>query len=441
MAHAKLSPSGAERWMTCPGSTVLSEGEPRTSSEYADEGTAAHFLGQHCLETGDHPAAHIGKRIVVWEHPESDDAGCEFSEEFVPHIELDIREFGVSAEFAGHVNVYVQLVRTIASVTGGVMLVEQALPIGHLTGEEYAEGTSDAVILAGDEIIVIDLKFGQGVEVPAEKNKQLMIYALGALEKFKLVADFKRVRMIISQPRVSLHPSEWDCSVQYLLEFAEGVTLSAADCAQAKKDYASSTPEWWAETYLAPTDRGCKWCSAKATCPSLSAFVKEAIAADFDDLTAPLTVDYDPEELAIKMKAVPLIEQWVSSIRGKVEADLFQGKPVPGFKLVRGKMGNRQWSDPEAAEQILKTMKVKEGDMYDKKVISPTSAEKLFKAGVLGPKQWPKVEELIVRKEGQPSVAPESDKRPALVLAKPEDDFEDLTAASEKALDETMNLV
>ena len=35
--HAKLSPSSAARWMTCPGSVILCEGLEDRSSKAADE--------------------------------------------------------------------------------------------------------------------------------------------------------------------------------------------------------------------------------------------------------------------------------------------------------------------------------------------------------------------------------------------------------------------
>ena len=49
MAHAKLSPSSAERWMSCPGSVALNEGKDDKGSSYAAEGTAAHELAEKIL--------------------------------------------------------------------------------------------------------------------------------------------------------------------------------------------------------------------------------------------------------------------------------------------------------------------------------------------------------------------------------------------------------
>jgi hypothetical protein len=72
-------------------------------------------------------------------------------------------------------------------------------------------------------------------------------------------------------------------------------------------------------------------------------------------------------------------------------------------------------------------MRVKLEDMYDFKLISPTTAEKLAKAGTIGPRQWPKLKELITQNEGKPHVAPDSDPRPALVVTPVVYDFTDVT--------------
>ena len=46
--HARLSPSAAERWLSCPASVRVIESLPRERSDtvYTREGTAAHALGE-----------------------------------------------------------------------------------------------------------------------------------------------------------------------------------------------------------------------------------------------------------------------------------------------------------------------------------------------------------------------------------------------------------
>lgn len=44
--HAKLSASGSDRWMHCPGSVVLEEYFEDEGSEYASEGTQAHAIAE-----------------------------------------------------------------------------------------------------------------------------------------------------------------------------------------------------------------------------------------------------------------------------------------------------------------------------------------------------------------------------------------------------------
>ena len=44
--HARLSASGSKKWLNCPASVSMEEKFPDTSSEYAAEGTIAHYLGE-----------------------------------------------------------------------------------------------------------------------------------------------------------------------------------------------------------------------------------------------------------------------------------------------------------------------------------------------------------------------------------------------------------
>ena len=413
--HALLSPSSAEKWMSCPGSLFLEKGEPDSSSKHADEGTAAHFLAEQCLSKGEHPAPHLKKRIEIM--PD----GARWQGDLIqgPWFEVD------DAMLAA-INSYVRAVQQYAE--GGTLFVEQRLPITTWTGEPDAAGTSDAVILTADgELIVVDLKYGMGELVSPERNKQLMIYALAAHEEFSLVDDIKSIRLVIHQPRIS-GPQEWSCTVEELLAFGDEVVEAAGTALGAYENADTET----VAGLLKVTEKGCRWCRASTKCPARDAHLTHAIGADFDDLTtgAQIPPVGTGEELARKLAACDLIEQWIKAVRGKVESELFSGHPVPGYKLVQGKRGARSWIDATQAETVLKSMRLKVEEMYSMSVISPTSAEKIFgdKGTAPSVKRWNKLQELITQSEGKPSVAPESDKRPALVI-NPSADFADETGS------------
>jgi hypothetical protein len=129
------------------------------------------------------------------------------------------------------------------------------------------------------------------------------------------------------------------------------------------------------------------------------------------------------------MTAVDLIEDWCDAVRKEAYARMNNGIPVPGFKLVQGRRGARAWRSKDEAEATLKTMRLKVEEMYDLSLISPTTAEKLAKASVIGPRQWPKLQDLITQPDGKPAIAPESDPKPAIQVAPRADVFNDLILA------------
>lgn len=404
MAHAKLSPSSAHRWMTCPASVIVSEGLEDKGSTFALEGTAAHFLASECLLAGKtakgFPNSHVGMTATgEWELVNSPTKPY-------PHIFF-------TADMADHVQKYLDYVNGIVADTGGMLLVEQSLPLEGITGEQGATGTSDTVILTDNELIIIDLKYGQGVKVEADNNEQLMLYALSALHEYAFYADFEQARLVIHQPRLN-HISEWVVSIDDLLAFGDRVAVVADQIKALNLDNLE------VDDYC-PEAHACQFCKAKATCQPLADFVMGAVANEFDDLTS-------NDTLATYYSKIGLIKDWCNAIEQATYDKLAQGEPVQGYKLVQGKRGSRKWRDETEAENALKAMRIKADDMYDKKVISPTSAEKLSKAGKLGSTQWGKLQDLIIKSEGKPTIAPVEDKCPAISLVASADEFDDLTA-------------
>ncbi len=379
--HAKLSPSGAHRWMRCPASPTLEAQFPDDSSVYAAEGTLAHLLASEELD-GTKPARErVGEQHTI-----------------------DGFDFVVDKVMVAYVEDYVKLVREYAE--GGTLLVEQRVPIGHLTGEENATGTSDAVIVHAGEnrLTIIDLKYGMGVKVMAKDNEQAMMYALGALERYDQLADFTDVCMVIHQPRLNFVSEHW-IRVDDLYNFGEDLGWGAA---------ATRNPD----AQPVPGEKQCKFCKAKSVCPALQAIVDET--AD-EEATADDFADLGDNALSVSMGRVELIEQWCKGIRAEVERRLTKGLDVTGYKLVEGRKGNRAWSDPKDAQERLSAV-LKRDEMYEEKFISPATAEKLLKKD---PEGLALLDELTHRPEGKLSVAPVTDKRPVKATTAVADDFAD----------------
>lgn len=253
---------------------------------------------------------------------------------------------------------------------------------------------------------------------------------------------FKTVRLVISQPRIDNHPKEWACSVESLLEFG----VSARTRGNVALCLLQSPEDLDPSVHLEVSEDACRFCKASATCPALRADVAATVSLGsrstddvvFEDLTVTEpTADTDADLLGASMAKVGVVEAWCKAVRAEAEKRLLAGQPVKGFKLVQGRRGARQWRDSSEVRSMLEKARCKPHEMYSFKLISPTEAEKRMATWldadgmehqpILGPRQWAKLQALVTQSEGSPSVAPESDKRPAIVVGAQDDDFTDET--------------
>lgn len=390
-AHAKFfGASNSSRWLTCLGSVQQEEGKPNKGNNDASLGTAAHFLASECLSGNLSVAEQLGKTIYL------DAKGKESWDAVEDSTPIDIDD-----EMVKHVTTYVEFVRHLVETTGGSLFVEQRVSyrdwLPPIVDDDDGFGTSDVIITTPDEIMVIDLKYGQGVEVFAEGNTQLRLYALGSYAEHSVFNDFKHARMIIFQPRIKSAPSEWVIPIEQLLAFGEEVRAVATRVLTE-----DSLP-------LVPSDKACQFCKAKGDCPELQRQVLETVFGAFDDLDAaePRAVPF--ADLPAVWKKRDMIRGFIAAVEERMLDDVRSGTR-PDYKLVEGRKGARSWESKEKAEKAMKAMRLKREEMYEQSLISPTKAEKLMKDK---PRSWNKLKPLIIQPQGKDTIAPIDDPRPA----------------------------
>lgn len=438
--HSLYSASSAHRWMPCPGSIPLGMDSPedRRSTKFSAEGTLAHTIAAECLTSRTPASTAIGTVA-----------------------EVDGFTFQVDADMTVAIQVYLDNIAGYAA--GGIKpMVEVRVNYSASIGaqEHEAWGTADVVMLYPNEIGVHDLKFGKGEPVSPIENEQMMLYALGALDEYgELMGydDDTKVTMAIHQPRIKMGPSEWSCTVAELRVFADKAKQAVGQVREAVWDYAAWKNEGrqavefneWLAKYTTAGVSQCRWCPAKATCPTnrnsammtaVGRDVSPATAEEFADLEVmdkPAVQSSDDAWLAAAMAKADLVENWLKAVRAEVESRMLAGRSIPGFKVVQGRKGNREWKDPKDAEAKLKAMRLKVEQMYDLSLISPPTAEKLSKGkdAAIGPRQWKSLQELITRADGKMHVAPESDERPAVQVKPVADEFEDLGPPADDEFD------
>lgn len=388
-AHCELSPSSASRWMACPGSVALLRKVPRPgSSVYAQEGTAAHELAEECLRSKKDPQDLLGQKWV-------DESG---------------EEHEIEQEMVDAISEYVNLARKL--IDGAVWYsIERRFFLDSLNPPAPMYGTADFVSISGDVLEVVDLKYGKGVPVEVDSNKQLLYYALGAYVSVPqdILSRVKWVRMTIVQPR-AFHKDgpirSWEVPVARLLDFVMDLFEMAEEALKP------GAP-------LAIGDH-CRWCDARGVCPEASRQALAVAQNEFrmlNDKPAPPDPKLLTEaEIGAYMEKFGLVEDWMAGVREHAFQLLSRGVSVPGFKLV-DKRATRKWADENEVEKWIATAGHDPAKLHSTKLLTPAQAEK-----ALGKKN-PIPADLIAKVSSGYTMTEATDPRPAAKILAAADEF------------------
>ena len=378
-----LRPSSAHKWVNCAGSPLAESAYPNTRSRIADEGTVAHHIAARVLLSSEWPTE--GDEFEVLEDGsvfpvllDSDADAIKYTEEM---CEAAVKYTTAIKSYAGFDELH----------------VEESVNMSYLLGEG-AQGTPDAwhYNLETETLTVHDLKYGFR-EIEAEGNWQLICYAFSISEILRAL-PVSSFRLVIHQPRLGGRVDEHTYSAEELIQMARVVSV-AAGWARTPDPLRAAGP--WCTKY---------YCKAAADCPTLAEYVTEPLEE----------LDLTNADIAEKLSKLDAIRQWCDQVEAEANRLVFdEGQTIPGYKVVQGRAGNRQWLDETEAERVLKSLKLKKDEMYVYKLISPANAAKLANERNFTEKQTGKIEALVSRAEGKLVLAPESDKRRAVDYKSP----------------------
>lgn len=383
--HAILSPSGASKWMNCTPSARLEDSMPESSSIYADEGTLAHSINEITVQLELKmitKAAYKKKLKAFQEHELYSDEMLECADEYLSIVMQKLTE-------------------ARSKDPAAVIYLERKFDLSKYIPEGY--GHVDCPIVADHILYVIDYKHGKGVPVASDKNKQMLIYGLGAYLEFSDIFDITELDLTICQPRID-NTSSFRITVKELLEWAEAELKPKAELAfEGQGEFVPGAH--------------CQFCKVRATCRAHANMQLELAKHEFAE-----PVLLTDEEISDILSRKKLFEGWLTSVGDHALSEaVHNGKQWPGYKLVEGR-SNRKYADEDAVLQVLTKNGYDKYDVGEFKLFGITAMEKeLTKkkfAELLSP--------LVIKPAGKPVLAPADDKRPEYnTVAQAQADFSD----------------
>ena len=340
------------------------------------------------------PSPAVGIPLSSWADHEPE--RMRRSGSFLPARPTQSRRYSEEAESV--TDEYVQFcVETIEAVRAScpdpLILVEHRLDYSEIVPDGF--GTGDLLIVGDGVLEIIDFKGGRGVRVEADRNPQLMLYALAGLLEFDPLYDIRTIRMSIVQPRLN-NTSSYEIIPDDLLSWAQNDVAPAAMLAMEGKG------EFKAGEH-------CRFCKARHTCRKRSEYYMELARRDFKEVD--LLTD---EEIADILPMAQNLAKWVEDLMAYATAQAEKGKTWPGYKLVASVTKRKYTND---ADVIRVCTEAGYTNIYKTSLLGISDLEK-----AIGKKAFQEiVGPYVFKPEGTPELVPLSDRRKPISSA--ETDF------------------
>lgn len=425
-------------WLFCSGSLIPNIMADDDAGEDAAYGTVGHQVGEEWL---------LGYENVVRDRmhptPTQEYTGDDIEDSAPTYLigrvvtvkgrktSFDIT---IDAEMLAYVREYVEWCVSLP----GTHYVETRVNYENLTPIPGQGGTADHAACSPGLLVITDLKMGQGIKVYAKWNTQALLYAYGFFREYDFEYDFQTIEIRICQPRLE-HFDTWTVTREELLEFVATVPEKALAA-------------WVPNAPRTPGPKQCQWCKIATTCAARLAWLEDAFDEDsvfeneeteFDEHGAIIgtysVVDMeasqnrllagksllptkDPGEMptSVLAKLLPFrkqIEKFFNAVHVELTDRAHGGEEVPGYKVVDGREGDRQWiEDTDYVQQDLEFMGLDEEEMYERKLKSPAQITELLHKkfpGLSKKNAALSIADLVTRSGGKPTLVQDADTRDA----------------------------
>ena len=399
-AHALLSASSSARWLHCPPSIRLCEQFPDTTSSYAAAGTLAHAIAE--LKARKYFLEPMGPQ------------------DFQARLKVFKDDPLYTRDMDENTNIYLEHLKALSMAYPLSPFVALEVQVDYSRYAPEAFGTADCIMIGGDRLCVVDYKNGAGVAVEAEENSQMKLYALGALETYRMIYgdSIKTVHLSIVQPNAG-GVKEWETNVEALRAWGESVVKPAALLAwNGQGDFCPGP--WCDKTFCRARSR----CAARAKMFFAVEARKGAVPLGFENGTAKQKKAFQAvqgqegllltdEELGDVLSRAEGLASWIKDLREYALSSILKGGTIPGYKAVNGKTSREWMGGPDKAFAALMQRGVDEALLWNREPVTVPALET-----TLGKKVFAETaKDLWEKKPGAPTLAPESDRRKAYVPA------------------------